>query len=154
MRLRFPQHTCYQINLPEIQVIAMQEPAAEPFEGPLPDCPSKPNCVCTQASQPDRRGPALHFDSTPETAIAWVVECLQARPRTKLVEQRSNYLHYTFTTALFRFVDDVEFWADGATGSLHYRSASRLGYSDLGANGKRMREICQVLVASGNFRNA
>ncbi|NJM58446.1 MAG: DUF1499 domain-containing protein, partial [Synechococcales cyanobacterium RU_4_20] len=39
------------------------------------------------------------------------------------------------------YVDDVEFYADDATQTLHVRSASRLGKSDLGLNRKRLDAI-------------
>lgn len=62
-------------------------------------------------------------------------------PRTKLVEETERYLHYEFTSFLLRFVDDVEFVFDEATKVIHFRSASRTGYSDLGVNRRRMEEI-------------
>ena len=37
------------------------------------------------------------------------------------------------------FVDDVEFYCDGT--AIQVRSASRLGYSDLGVNRKRVEAI-------------
>lgn len=40
-----------------------------------------------------------------------------------------------------RFIDDVEFYVDDAQHLIHYRSASRLGRKDFGANGKRMEQI-------------
>ena len=66
-------------------------------------------------------------------------------PRTKLVEEHESYLHYEFTSLLLRFVDDVEFLFDENTKTVHFRSASRLGYSDLGVNRKRM-ELVRALV--------
>jgi len=51
------------------------------------------------------------------------------------------YLHVEFRSTLFRFVDDVEFVIDEPQGLIHIRSASRVGYSDLGANRKRMEKI-------------
>jgi uncharacterized protein (DUF1499 family) len=62
-------------------------------------------------------------------------------PRTKLIEEDENYLHYEFTSLLFRFVDDVEFLFDDGTKTIHFRSASRTGYGDLGVNRRRMEEI-------------
>ena len=41
--------------------------------------------------------------------------------------------------ALMGFVDDVEFYCDGT--AIQVRSASRLGYSDLGVNRKRVEVI-------------
>ena len=55
-------------------------------------------------------------------------------PRTKLVEEDESYLHYEFTSLLLRFVDDVEFLFDETTKTVHFRSASRTGHSDLGVN--------------------
>ncbi len=62
-------------------------------------------------------------------------------PRTKLVEEDESYLHYEFTSLLLRFVDDVEFLFDDESKTIHFRSASRTGYGDLGVNRKRMEEI-------------
>ena len=66
-------------------------------------------------------------------------------PRAKLVEEDEDYLHYEFTSLLLRFVDDVEFVFDDATRTIHFRSASRTGYSDLGVNRRRMEEIRVVV---------
>ena len=66
-------------------------------------------------------------------------------PRAKLVEEDEDYLHYEFTSLLLRFVDDVEFVFDDATKTIHFRSASRTGYSDLGVNRRRMEEIRVVV---------
>ncbi|PZO25782.1 MAG: DUF1499 domain-containing protein, partial [Betaproteobacteria bacterium] len=45
----------------------------------------------------------------------------------------------------FGFVDDVEFRIDQGSGLLHVRSASRVGYSDLDANRKRVEQIRVLL---------
>ena len=60
-------------------------------------------------------------------------------PRAEVVEKKGNYMRIEFTSRLFKFIDDVEFLADEAQKQLHFRSASRLGHSDLGANRKRMK---------------
>ena len=62
-------------------------------------------------------------------------------PRTKLIAEDEAYLHYEFTSRLLRFVDDVEFVFDEGTKTIHFRSASRIGYGDHGANRDRMEEI-------------
>ncbi len=61
--------------------------------------------------------------------------------RTRIVSERGNYLHVEFTSALWRFVDDVEFYFDDSVKVIHLRSASRLGKSDFGVNRKRMEAI-------------
>jgi uncharacterized protein (DUF1499 family) len=66
--------------------------------------------------------------------------------RTRLVEEDESYLHYEFTSLLLRFVDDVEFLFDDESKTIHFRSASRTGYGDLGVNRKRMEEIRSLVV--------
>jgi uncharacterized protein (DUF1499 family) len=62
-------------------------------------------------------------------------------PRVRLVTQTDTYLHAEFATAVFRFIDDVEFYVDETAGVVHFRSASRVGYSDLGVNRRRMEGV-------------
>jgi uncharacterized protein (DUF1499 family) len=62
-------------------------------------------------------------------------------PRTKVVSSGADYLKAEARSAVFRFVDDVEFRLDAETGLIHVRSASRVGYSDLGANRKRVEAL-------------
>jgi uncharacterized protein (DUF1499 family) len=73
--------------------------------------------------------------------MALLKTMIAALPRTKLVEEDETYLHYEFTSLLLRFVDDVEFLFDDETKTIHFRSASRSGYGDLGVNRRRMEDI-------------
>jgi uncharacterized protein (DUF1499 family) len=66
---------------------------------------------------------------------------IQQMKRTRIVTEADNYLYVEFTSALWRFVDDVEFSFDDASKTIHVRSASRLGKSDLGVNRKRIEMI-------------
>lgn len=70
-----------------------------------------------------------------------LVAVLNAMDRVRIVARTDGYLHGEFTSAIFRFVDDVEFYINAQESVIHFRSASRVGYSDLGANRKRMEEI-------------
>jgi uncharacterized protein (DUF1499 family) len=58
-----------------------------------------------------------------------------------VVAATESYLHAEFRSAVFRFVDDVEFFADESAGVIQVRSASRVGSSDLGVNRKRIETI-------------
>lgn len=119
------------------------------FEGSLQDCPRSPNCVCTQASRPAQSMPALRFSGTSEEAIATVTDYVASLPRTEIVSRRSNYLHVIYRSRLIGFIDDVEFFADSRSHLLHFRSASRVGYSDLGANRRRMAAFCTAMLGRG-----
>ena len=59
-----------------------------------------------------------------------------------------NYLHAEARSFLFRFVDDVEFLVDPQQKLIHFRSASRVGYSDLGVNRARMEQFRKLFAAA------
>ena len=60
---------------------------------------------------------------------------------TRIITQDVLYWHVEFTTQLFRFIDDVEFYFDESQSLIHLRSASRQGYWDLGVNRRRVENI-------------
>lgn len=104
----------------------------------LPDCPGSPNCVNSQDTDADHRVEPLDFDGDPALAWAQLRQVVQAMPRTTVVEADDTYMHVEFRSALFRFVDDVQLLLDSEGGVIDVRSASRVGYSDLGANRRRV----------------
>jgi len=81
----------------------------------------------------------------PQAALNALVPVIEAMPRTEIVEQADGYLHATATSSFFGFVDDLELYADSATGVLQARSVSRLGDSDLGVNRQRLTDLQQEL---------
>lgn len=89
--------------------------------------------------------PPLPFRCSAESTIDRLAKLLETLPRVRVVERRVDYLHVVFVSLVFRFKDDVEFYANERRGLLHFRSASRLGYSDFGANRRRMEGICERL---------
>ena len=107
----------------------------------LGPCPSSPNCVSTQTSDEGHAiAPFRYLKSRAEAKEA-LKEVIRSLPRTKLVDEDESYLHYEFTSLLIRFVDDVEFLFDDEAKTIHFRSASRTGYGDLGVNRKRMEQV-------------
>ena len=109
----------------------------------LRPCPDSPNCVSTLAQSLDSRHAIApyRFSRTKSDAKAVLKTVIAGLPRTRLVEEDETYLHYEFTSLLLRFVDDVEFLFDDETKAIHFRSASRTGYGDLGVNRRRMEDI-------------
>ncbi len=107
----------------------------------LAPCSSSPNCVSTQARDADHGIAPYPFQKSLAEAKGALKDIVLSMPRTTLVSEDVSYLHFEFTSLLLRFVDDVEFVFDDATRTVHFRSASRVGYSDLGANRRRMEEI-------------
>ena len=118
----------------------------------LAPCPRTPNCVSTGGGgRPEQRMEPIPYRE-PRAARARLRAVLKALPRTRIVAdelERTGYLHAEVRSALFRFVDDVEFLFDDEAARLHFRSASRLGRSDFGVNRRRMEEIRRAFLAGG-----
>jgi uncharacterized protein (DUF1499 family) len=109
-------------------------------DGTLAPCPSSPNCVSSRANDERHRIVPLCFSGDPDAAFTRLKHILPLRPDTKIVKETDRYLRVEFRT-LLGFVDDGEFLLDTDGGCIHVRSASRLGYSDLGKNRARIEEI-------------
>ncbi len=107
----------------------------------LAPCPASPNCVCSEYSDDSHAVAAFAFDGDAARAWAALRAAVESLPRTKVVSSGADYLKAEARSAVFRFVDDVEFRLDAETGLIHVRSASRVGYSDLGANRKRVEAL-------------
>ena len=118
-------------------------------DGALAPCPSSPNCVSTEDA--DTRHTTEPFVLTMPAATAWplVREVVAALPGAKVVTASDDYLHAECTTPLLRFVDDLELQLQPEKGRIAVRSASRTGYSDLGANRERIWELRRALSARG-----
>ena len=74
-------------------------------------------------------------------AMEKIKKIILGLPRTKLIKETDQFLHIEFKTAILRFIDDVEIVINDAEKVIHLRSASRLGYWDLGANRRRIEKI-------------
>ncbi len=119
-------------------------------EGRLSPCPKSPNCVSTQDTDEEHRIDPIRYTGTKGQAKKRLVQVISSMKRSEIITNEGDYIHAEFTSLIFRFVDDVEFSFDDANKLIHFRSASRLGYSDLGVNRKRMEEIRKAFVgASG-----
>ena len=110
--------------------------------GALRPCPASPNCVSSEAPEgdPSRVGP-LPIPEGMEPEEAFERLALLVSERASVRTRTPSYLHAVFTTRLLRFRDDFEARLDAGAGVIHVRSASRLGYSDLGANRRRVEAI-------------
>ena len=106
----------------------------------LAGCPDSPNCVCSFETRDSHSIPPL------QGSLADVRTALSQMPRTQIIREEGNYLYAEFTSRLMGYVDDVEFLAVPAESIVHVRSASRLGYSDMGVNRERIEMIRSLMV--------
>jgi uncharacterized protein (DUF1499 family) len=104
-------------------------------------CPSSPNCVSTAdpATDAQHHAAPLSYIGDSAAAKARIKAIVAAMPRTALVAETDEALHFTFTSRIMRYVDDVVFVV--RDGKIHFRSSSRVGYGDMGVNRARMDAI-------------
>jgi uncharacterized protein (DUF1499 family) len=110
-------------------------------DGQLLPCPETPNCVSSRATDELHAVDPLTYTGDAAEGVRLLKAALSSLPRNRIVTEDGRYLHAEFTTRIMRFVDDVEFLVDENGGVIHLRSASRVGYGDLGANRKRVEAI-------------
>ena len=109
-------------------------------DGQLTSCPDSPNCVSSFAEDERHAIESIAGDGLDFNALAAHIAEANNAEISSLTE---NYLHATYKSGFFGFVDDLELYFDGD--QIHVRSASREGYSDLGANRKRVENLREVL---------
>jgi uncharacterized protein (DUF1499 family) len=109
--------------------------------GRLLICPDSPNCVSSQSGDPRHVIAPLRYEGAVEKARGLLIKTVLGMKRSRIVISEELYIHAEFTSAFFRFVDDVEFLLDDGKKLIHVRSASRVGNSDFGVNRKRVEEI-------------
>lgn len=120
---------------------------AEPEGGRFQVCPASPNCVSTRATDELHRVEPFAFEGPPEAAFDRLREIVKAEPRTRIVTDEAGYVHAVFITRWLRFRDDVEFQLDADDGVIHVRSASRVGYGDMGVNRARVESLRAAFAA-------
>ncbi|MCG8635272.1 MAG: DUF1499 domain-containing protein [Desulfobacterales bacterium] len=107
----------------------------------LQPCPDRPNCVTSLNGGDTHSVSPILYLSGREAAREKIRKIVSEMERTRIITDQPGYLHVVFTSRVMRFKDDVEFWFPEKGNSIHIRSASRVGYSDLGVNRKRVEEI-------------
>ena len=117
-------------------------------QGKLKPCPSSPNCLCSDDPDEGHRIAPLAIDE-PQAAWQALLAYLESDSSYTLTVTEPDYLRAEARTRLLRFVDDVEFHLRADQGQIAMRSASRLGYSDLGANRRRLEGVREALMAQG-----
>jgi uncharacterized protein (DUF1499 family) len=118
-------------------------------DGQLHDCAEPPNCVCSCASDESQRVKPFPITGSIEDTYQRLIAIVSKLRGATIVEQQENrYLRVEFRSLIFRFVDDFELSISESEGVTHVRSASRVGYGDLGVNARRVERIRRLLADS------
>jgi len=116
-------------------------------DGQLRGCSNLQNCVCSYDSDGQTAIEPFILEGDPAAELERLAGLISDHQRAEVITLTDNYLHAEFTSQIFRYVDDVEFAVDTNGTTLHVRSASRVGRSDLGANRKRV-EVLRIQFAA------
>ncbi|MBU0961974.1 MAG: DUF1499 domain-containing protein [Proteobacteria bacterium] len=106
----------------------------------LSPCPARPNCVSSEAPPgPDHIAP-LRFSGA--ASAAWqALQNILVDMGGQVEKVDDHFLHVTFRSRIFRFVDDLTCRLDRTNNLIQIRSAARVGYSDFGVNRKRVERL-------------
>jgi len=101
----------------------------------------KPNAVSSQTDRQDRYVPPIPIPGKlgGDDVMHKIHACLSSMEGCAIKVEEDRYLRCVFTTPVLHFHDDVEIFVDDDVKEVHFRSASRCGYSDLGVNRKRYK---------------
>ena len=127
----------------------------------LAPCPSSPNCVCSDEPNESNQyiapivstalepvnGEALSSEEGGQKLLAAIARYLENHDEFKIIERTDHSLKVEATTSILRFVDDIDMQVRGER--VYVRSASRLGYSDLGKNRRRIEKMRAVMAELG-----
>ena len=108
--------------------------------GQFARCPEKPNCVSTKNSSIENTIKPIFYKGSHDNAKQNLLLAIKKFRSAKVKKELDQFIHVEFTSNIFRFIDDVEFYLT-EKGVIHFRSASRIGYSDLGVNRRRIEII-------------
>ncbi len=109
--------------------------------GRLSPCPDSPNAVSSHALDEAHAIEPLTTGGRADQAWIHCRTAALAEPGSTLVRESPGYMRFEVTTRWLRFIDDLEFLADPGSDRIQVRSASRIGFSDLGANRRRVERI-------------
>lgn len=131
----------------------LSKPAKAPglIKAQLQACPDTPNCINTE--YPDKASkymPPLDYPKQKAKLIISIAKGIIVEMGGTIVTEDSHYLAATFTSSLFRFIDDFEIRRSDSADKLYIRSASRVGYSDFGVNKHRVEKFSTLFKAKLN----
>ena len=114
----------------------------------LSACGSKPNCVSSLNYDDKNFVAPIHYSGSRDEAKKTLIEVLKSVNSRGTVISSGNYIHSEFVSSLFGFTDDVEFIIEDRHRRIQLKSASRVGFYDLGMNRRRIETIRRLFNAA------
>lgn len=113
----------------------------------LSPCSDKPNCICTEYQEDESHyTDAIKITENDPIILTQIIENAIQKTGGIITSKKPDYFSATYTSSLFRYIDDFEIRIDNEKKLIHIRSASRVGHSDMGMNLKRIEKFKQALI--------
>ena len=109
--------------------------------GSLAPLPRTPNAVSSQTSDIRKKVDPFPFKQNLTESKNSIKIILEDFEGLTLLHESKNYIHAFTTSKTMRFHDDIEFFFDERSKVVHFRSASRIGYSDMNVNRNRYERL-------------
>ncbi len=109
----------------------------------LTHCPESPNCLNSEyADDTSHYTAPIDISGMSTEEVTTAATAIITNMGGTGITTNDNYIAATFSSNLFGFVDDLELRIDHPR--LHIRSASRVGYGDMGVNAERVDAFKQL----------
>ena len=105
---------------------------------------NKPHGVSTMTAIEKKKMDPIKYSKSIEIVNNAIKSSLVIFGNNAIITEKANYMHVEFYT-LLGFTDDVEFYIDTLNNEIHFKSQSRVGYSDFGTNRSRMKKISNLI---------
>ncbi|MFA9397763.1 MAG: DUF1499 domain-containing protein [Clostridiaceae bacterium] len=110
-------------------------------DGRLAEMPKSPNAVSSQTDKEEYYVKPFPFKEDLEVSKAAILQSVEQYGGGEVVINEPNYIRILFTTAVMHYHDDMEFYFNEEAKIVEFRSASRIGYSDMGLNKERYNKL-------------
>ena len=104
----------------------------------IEECPDSPNCIIV----------SKRFETEPDQLFEFLDKAIaDLNPHESEADSSELTIQSVFKIPLFGFKDDVlaKVESNGSNSVVHIKSSSRVGYSDLGVNRRRVKKIFRKL---------
>jgi len=115
------------------------------IDGHLLKCPNSPNFISTEnKDHVNHYLPPIPLPKNLNVNPFIILKDIIHTMGGSIQIEKLNYLAATYSSAIFKFVDDLEIRIDNKQEVIHIRSASRVGRGDMGVNKKRVKLLKQL----------
>ncbi len=119
------------------------------FTGELTDCPSRPSCVSSVATDSTHAIAPLRFRGDATQTLSALARHIATLRDASIEHVKPGYLHAVFVSPKMRYRDDLELLVTGEN-VIQVRSLSRFGYRDFGVNRERVEALRSWLETEQN----